>query len=381
MLTSGAFGYMADYLFWWILYLSLLVHTWCFFRCFPRKRFRKLGLVLGNGAVFGCMLGMAAMAAESYLRFVAVETDAFGLSLPARRWFVIHTKLNSLGYRDEEWTPEKPPGMRRIAFVGDSFTYGWGIEKIRDRLTERLQVKFDGHNQSRQDQSRDRKGAVTTSDLSRDHEEAAQPRSVEVMNVSKPGWDTGAQLQPVRDLIATYDVDEIVLCYVPNDIEKLLPISGDFNPILPPQPRLFNPDSSCLLDYLYRRLYLPRVATVRGYHEWLAEGFADDTIWRRHQRQLGAIMQHCREHGVTFRAALLPFLRTSGRKYQPKRLHDTLRRFLEANDVPVVDLLPAIAGADPSDLMVSTHDAHPNEQAHALFAQAIWHAFYAQTQR
>ena len=45
MLTSGAFGYLADYVLWWMLYLSLLVHTWCFFRLFPRDKLFKLSVV------------------------------------------------------------------------------------------------------------------------------------------------------------------------------------------------------------------------------------------------------------------------------------------------------------------------------------------------
>lgn len=386
MLTSGAFGYMADYAFLWILYLSLLVHAWCFFRCFPKKRFPKMRLVLGNSLVFFCMTGMVAMAAESYLRFVAVETDPFGLSLPARRWFILHTTLNSHGYRDKEWSTDKPPGVRRIAFLGDSFTYGWGIKDPQERFTERLQTMFN-----RRYQSHGREGAGTATSLPGERhatgsttepyggsERVGNSQLVEVMNASKPGWDTGAQIQPMIDLIAGYDVDEIVLCYVPNDIERLLPISEDFNPILPPQPRWFNPESSCLLDHLYRRLYVPRVATVRGYHNWLAEGFTDQAIWRQHQRQLGVIMRHCREHDVTLRVVLLPFLRTAGLKYQPERLHNNLRQFFQSNDVSVVDLLPVIADDNPSDLTVNARDAHPNERAHALFAQAIWQAFFAQ---
>ena len=43
----------------------------------------------------------------------------------------------------------------------------------------------------------------------------------------------------------------------------------------------------------------------------------------------------------------------------------------------MVDLLPTIAGRDPGDLVVNGHDAHPNEPANELFADAIWQAFYA----
>ncbi len=349
MFTGGAFGYMFDYLLWWALYLSLLLHTWCFFKFFPWKVHRKTGLLAGNGLVFLCLIGLAALAGESYLRFVAVRTDSFGVSLPARRWFALHTRLNSLGCRDREWSMDKPPGVRRIAFVGDSFTYGWGIARPEDRFPDRIQALFD----------------------------ARKPGTVEIMNVAKPGWDTGAQLRPIQDMIALYGVDEVVLCYVANDIEKLLPTTDDFNPTRPPDAQFFNLDSSCLMDYLYRRVYLPRVPSVKNFHDWLAEGFGDDETWRRHQQQLIAVIRICQEKGVTLRVVLLPFMRTSGDKLHLDELFATLRKFFEANDTPVVDLAEGIAGLRSEDLVVNSMDAHPNERANEFFANAIWRAFYA----
>jgi len=349
MLTSGVYGYMADYLLWWVLLASLIVHTWCFFKFFGWKRFRKSVLVVGNLFVLACMIGIVAMAGESYLRFVAVGTDAFGVSLPARRWFALHTELNSLGCRDVEWTIDKPAGVRRIAFVGDSFIYGWGIERIEDRFSDRLGSLF----------------------------ERRAPGTVEVMNVAKPGWGTGAQLQPIHNMVAYYGVDEVVLCYVPNDIEKLLPTTEDFNPTRPPEPTFFNPDSSCLLDYLYRRIYLPRLPTVRGYHDWLAEGFANDDIWRQHQQQLYDIIRYCEDKKVTLRAVLMPFIRTGGKKYEADRLHRVLREFFEVHHTPVLDLLPTLSGRDRAELVVNERDPHPNELAQELFADAVWRAFYA----
>jgi len=348
MLTSGAFGYLADYLLWWLALLSLFVHTWCFFKFFPRNRHRKLGLLIGNALVFLCLLGFATMAGESYFRFACVETDAFGASLPARRWFALHTTLNSLGYRDREWSPAKPAGVRRIAFVGDSFTYGWGIERVEDRFTERVQAAFEG----------------------------SRPGTAEVLNASKPGWGSGAQLFAIRDLIATYAVDEIVLGYVANDIEPLLPVTGSFDPTLPPDPTFFDPDRSCLVDFLYRTLWVPRLAAVRGYQDWLAGGFADADTWAAHQGQLLDIIAACRQHDVALRVILLPFIRTSGEVFDASAIHYRVRRFFEAEGVPVLDLLPAIEERAPADLVVNRRDAHPNALAHQLFANAIREAFY-----
>lgn len=349
MLTSGVFGYLFDYILWWIVFFSLLLHTWCFFKFFPWRKRRKFGLGIGNGLVFLCLLSAVGIAAESYLRFMCVQTDSFGVSLPSRRWLALYTKLNSLGCRDREWSQSKPGGVRRIAFVGDSFTYGWGIERPEDRFSDRIQSLFDGR----------------------------APGTVEVMNVAKPGWDTGDQLQPIKDIIELYAVDEIVLCYVANDIEKLLPTETGFNPTRPPEPFIFNMDSSCLLDYLYRRIYLPRVPSVRNYHDWLAEGFNDKDIWRRHRQQHGAIIQACQEHGVTLRVALLPFIRTSGDKLHIGDIHAMLQRWFEENKTPVADLYSVIADIAAVDLVVNQLDAHPNEHAHKLFAEAIWRAFYA----
>lgn len=348
MLTSGVFGYLFDYLLWWILLASLFVHTWCFLRFFPRTKHRKAGLVLGNALVFACMLGVAAIIGETYFRFVSVSTDAFGMSLPARRWFVMHTTLNSLGCRDEEWTVEKPPGVRRIAFLGDSFAYGWGIEREEDRFTERVGARFA------------KRGKGT----------------VEVMNVAKPGWGTQDQMAPVADLVTRYGVDEIVLCYVPNDIEKRLPRTDEFDPIRPPESRFMDPDRSCLLDHLYRGICVPRAASVRDYHDWLADGLADPDIWRAHTDDLRDIARFCRDHGVKFRVALLPFVRTGGEKYVASAVHDKLAAFLQGIDVEVVDLLPALADRDPATLTVNRQDAHPNERAHEIFADAIWRRFY-----
>lgn len=348
MLTSGAYGFLVDYLILWLALISLVAHTWCFFKLFPREKYKKAGLAVGNVLVLSCMLGAVAMAMETHIRFTVIETDSFGVSLPARRWFAVYTSLNSLGCRDDEWVPGDPEDVKRIAFVGDSFSYGWGIEQVEDRFTDIIQARF---------------------------EERARG-TVEVLNVAKPGWNTGEELQPIRDTITRYGVDEVVLCYVSNDIEGLIPTTDDFDPTKPPDSVVFNLDTSCLIDYLYRRIYLPRLPTVRGFHDWLADGYADQDVWRAHQQQLYDIKRVCDDHGVTLRIALLPFIRTSGEKLQLDKLHALLGRFFQVNGIEHVDLLPTIQGIPAIDLVVNTADAHPNEQAHRLFADALWQAFY-----
>lgn len=347
MLTSGAYGYLLDYLVWWTIIGSLLLHTWFFFRLFPLSR-AKARLIFGNALVFLCLLGLLAIIAETYFRFIAIQTDSFGMSLPARRWFALHTKLNSLGCRDKEWSRQKTAGTHRIAFMGDSFTYGWGIENPENRFSDLVQARFD----------------------------AAKATAVEVMNVAKPGWGTGDEIQPLIDMIEVFEVDEVILCHVPNDIEKLLPRTNEFDPIRPPAPVFFNLESSPLLDFLYRRIYLPRVPTVYHYHDWLADGYADSVIWKRQCAYFDRIVEQCRQHRVTIRVALLPFLRTQGVKFDQTRVHQQIRAYFETQHVPIVDLLPAIKAQAVEKLVVNSMDSHPNELAHLLFAKAIMQAYW-----
>ena len=44
------------------------------------------------------------------------------------RLFTISISQNSSGFRDRERTRDKQPGSRRIMCLGDSFTWGWGVE-------------------------------------------------------------------------------------------------------------------------------------------------------------------------------------------------------------------------------------------------------------
>jgi lysophospholipase L1-like esterase len=349
MMNPALHGYLSDYVFAWLLYASLLVHAWCFFRFFPTRRLRRLGLVLGNAVVFLCLLGTIAMVAETYLRFFSMRLDPFGMTLPARRWNVLYVDQNSWQCRDPEWEPAKPAGTRRIAFVGDSFTYGWGVADTANRFTGIIQRRF----------------------------QRAGPGKVEVMNVARPGWGSEAQALHLPMFLDTYAVDEVVLCYVPNDIESHLPVSEEYNPTIPPMPRVFDTRSSALIDWLYWRVYVPRVATVRGYHDWLAAGYADPDIWRRQEATLDAVLGCCRERGVRLRVVLLPFLRTGGTRYDAEAIHERVADWCIRHDVPVVDPRSAIADVDPDELTVNADDAHPNEHAHRLFADRIWTAFFA----
>ena len=54
-----------------------------------------------------------------------------------------------------------------------------------------------------------------------------------------------------------------------------------------------------------------------------------------------------------------------------KSVHEQLDRYWKENGVPHLDLLPIFSDLPPSKIIANPHDAHPNEYAHQLAAQAI----------
>jgi hypothetical protein len=54
--------------------------------------------------------------------------------------FNVHATLNSLGYRGKNFQLDKPKGVKRILMIGDSMTFGWGLD---DKDTYPLHLEDD----------------------------------------------------------------------------------------------------------------------------------------------------------------------------------------------------------------------------------------------
>lgn len=92
-----------------------------------RQFLTKLSL-LSTGLILPLLL------AEAFLRiFFPQPVDYFYYEKQSRpnstttRWGM-QVRINSAGYRDQDHAIQKPMGVRRIAVIGDSITYGAGVE-------------------------------------------------------------------------------------------------------------------------------------------------------------------------------------------------------------------------------------------------------------
>lgn len=322
--------------------LLLLMATRLFFR-FARPKMtdrRILSLVCGNVLVFLFLSSLAVFASEVYFRYFYDGTDSFGIGKTTQRWFDRHVKRNALGLRDNiDYRLARTPGVRRITFLGDSFTFGHGIASVEERFAN--------------------------------HVRTLRP-NLEVHTVAECGWDTGNHLEAIKFLSASgYESENVVLVYCLNDIADIVP---EWQEILDriyngPKPG-FLVANSFLFNTLAARLRTISEPEIANYYAFVRDAYAS-SIWNDQQQRLRDLRDEITRGGGRLFVVTFPFLHALGKDYDYADVHDRLRTFWQEQDVPHLDLLTVYEGVPGEELILSSHDVHPGKRAHEMAGRAI----------
>jgi lysophospholipase L1-like esterase len=322
--------------------VSLASLRWFFRRLGPTRPRTSWGqLALGNFLVLLCLLTVVLLVGESYFRFFCDTTDSLAYTKISERWVQRHWHVNRAGCRDNvEYDPARQPGKRRISFVGDSFTAGHGIKDVEDRFPNRLR---------------------------RAHPEW------EVHVLATVGLDTGAELALVRKAFAKgYQADQVVLVYCLNDIGDLLPPQTDAMSRvvakLDASPWLVR--NSYMLNLGYHHYMALRDPYLGNYCSFVHEAYSGP-LWDQQRQRLKAFRDLVQEHGGHLAVVTFPFLHALGPRYEYRFIHEKLDGLWRELGVPHLDLLPVFEGLPSSALTVNRYDAHPNERANQMAAEAI----------
>lgn len=334
-------------------YLTCLV-LWIAAGCWALKRLlvaRRRARMLGarirwiNPAMFVWFFLAGLTLFEAYYALIYDQSDSFNMTNVSKRWFARHVQTNSEGWRDvRPLDKTSPPGVHRVWFTGDSFAWGHGVNNPADRFSDRV-----------------------AADLERQH-----PGKFSVNNVA----EAGINIDQVENLIRVhlengYKFNTLVYAICLNDIEPYVGPPGErYVDLGQPGPPFFFRDTY-FFNLLWFRLKLAMKPQIRNYYADLAEAFQEGEPLHGFLHALDKLHEDCSGHQVDLRVAIFPFLHNLGPDYPFAAAHQKLVDHCQEQEIPVLDLVAALKPHLAEGLVVNRFDAHPNERAHQLAAEAL----------
>jgi lysophospholipase L1-like esterase len=241
-------------------------------------------------------------------------------------------KTNSAGLADREYARQKPPGVHRVALLGDSIARGEGAPYLGN-YESLLEEKLN-------------EGAA-----------AAGPR-VEILNFAVGGYNVTQMLESAFVKATPYDPDVYVVALTKLSVYRRW---GEHLALL------LDAGIDVKYDYLrsvVREAGLDRTDPIGVTHAKLARFRIPTIRW-----VLAELQRHAASHDAEVVVALVPSAEDA----------DILREeFLGVREVvdglgiPVIDLLDTFERVDYATYRVAAHDGHPNAAGHRLLFERLY---------
>lgn len=306
-----------------------------------QKRKRILVAALSTVFIFIFIFSLC----ESYFRYVYDEPDGLGFLKVSKKWTERHVIYNNYFYRDRDFDQAKKERITRIGVLGDSITWGGGVENPSDRFSNILEKKLNDAGYK-----------------------------VEVYNLGRPGYDTQqeiAEFEKVRNL----NFDLIIWEYFLNDIQPNIKSTGtriiETNRDLPPYITFFT-NKSYFLDYLYWRLTPKHRKTFRELKAADIAQYSNQEILKKHEERIANFIKSFEGTNTKILVVIFPSLLLLGQDYPAAHIHHLMTEIFRQDNLEVIDLLADFRNMNKKELMASNFDPHPNELAHQLVAQKLF---------
>ncbi len=307
-----------------------------------QKRNRPVKAISANLLITYTMIALILIGAELFFRFVYAETDGLP-TLASRNWLDRYYHLNTLGYRDREWTQAEWEGKTTILAVGDSFTAGWGIPDPADRYTDQLAAR-----------------------LGEDYA---------VINIGEAGTTTVSQLENLREY-PLQNPDIVLWQYYLNDIDDAA-LSIGLDPGLNPMANMpaWAADSY-FGNFLYWRFASPQTRGSDTYINWLFSMYDNSTVWDIHAGEINAMIDHIESSGADMIVLIFPDML---QPFNSIPYVDRVADVFEARGFggQVIKLFDAAESMPLNARVASPRDAHPSADFSTVVADLIYAGFFS----
>lgn len=329
--------------FWLLLRLRLM---W-------RDRPRRVAWV---NAGLSCWMTLALLTTvELYFALIYDASDSFNMTNVSKKWFAIHvepqrrylkfSETEAAGYRDDrDFLTTLRPDQKHVVFFGDSFTFAQGVPQVQNRFSNRVRTEIEAKSAGR----------------------------ILVSNLADTGTDLPYVTRLAELLFANgHRIDTAVYVLCLNDIEAFHPRHATYYADLAKHaPKFVLFRDTYFLNWIYFRVRQFTLSDVRSYYAFVQDYYQGEP-WQRMRSGLDKLHQLCRSKGTDLRIVIFPFLHNLGPDYPFRAAHRQIVEYCQTAAIPVLDLEPILAPAASQSLTVNRFDAHPNELAHRLAAQAM----------
>ena len=251
-------------------------------------------------------------------------------------------QLNADGFRGDEFDVQSD--KKRVLFVGDSYTFGWGVDQ-QEVLPYQLEQLLAG---------------------------TPYAIDAEIYNLGVPGYNTLQEFHLLNQVIDRYSPELVMLGYVMNDAQPQANVHER------PSVR-YRYVRSWLLAFIKEQynyyMHKGEAVLATGLNlpdkDFVASVVENQPKWMATRQALTDMAGLARSRGIPFILVVFPsFNMHLDRRYPFRPIHNEVNAWAAEAGVTSVDLLDYLQGIDREVYRVSG-DGHPNGKAFESAAEVL----------
>lgn len=265
------------------------------------------------------------------------------------------TEFNNIGFRGDKNISLEKNGKIRIAILGDSMSFGHGINNNSNIWPSKLEHYLNKYSE----------------------------KNIEVINSAWPGTHTGTQTEIYKYLLRKYQPDIVIVGYFLNDARPNKAYEDEIkyydkfksknylNGIYDVFFGKFLLENSYLYNFIVMQKDRFKQKNFHtSYIKTINSTYTNRSNLKYHTEELNQLFVEIREDQSTPLLVIIPYF-YNFEDYPFDSAHSYLRDIAEENNVDYIDLIETFKNKDTADYIIGKQDTHINEKGSDLIAREI----------